>query len=372
MPSNQQLSCLNDYLHGHVVYRNLEPDDPILLDYAQIHSRLGIQSAWPPRKSELDYGRVVAHILQQAYILDNPGTSIQRLLFIGDTKMNDGTAFENICAAGKWPGCIFIGKDDLKQEPKLEFLGAYFIANRWSALSDFSIQLSAINFPVDEHTAVVIDIDKTAIGARGRNDKVIDEARLEAAHKTLAGLLGKEFSEESFQQAYSELGQPMYHPFTADNQDYLVYICLFLGAGMVTLKDLIRWVENGRMKYFVDFLNFIQLEHKQIPGAGLCSVHENIRDRFQAGDPTPFKAFRYNEYHSTVNRFGDLPGASLDDVLKNRIVLTQEVKDFACDAANKGSLIFGLSDKPDEAAVPTPELLDQGFLPLHKLRTLVV
>jgi hypothetical protein len=372
MTSNKQLSCLNNYLHGRVVYRNLEPDDPSLNGYTKIHSSLGIQSPWPPRKSELDYGRVVANILGQACHHDQHVKPIHRLLFIGDTRMNDGMAFENICAAGDWSGRIFIGKDDFSQELKLDIDGLYIMANRWASLEKLSSLLATFNFPIDERTAVVIDIDKTAIGARGRNDKVIDAVRLEAAYKTLAGLLGDEFSELSFQQAYNELGQPTYHPFTADNQDYLVYICLFLGSGMVKLDDLLKWLKVGKMNRFVDFLNYINSQKKYIPGTGLVQVHQNVWDNFLAGDPTPFKAFRFNEYHCTIAKFGDFPGAEQVDILKNRIVLTREVRDFALEARRNGALIFGLSDKPDEAAVPTQDLSNQGFLPLHKIPTLVV
>ena len=37
-----------------------------------------------------------------------------------------------------------------------------------------------------------------------------------------------------------------------------------------------------------------------------------------------------------------------------------------------GALLFGLSDKPDEASLPTPELEQQGHLPLHRNVTHIV
>ena len=39
---------------------------------------------------------------------------------------------------------------------------------------------------------------------------------------------------------------------------------------------------------------------------------------------------------------------------------------------DRGALLFGLSDKPDEASFPTPDLEAEGYLPLHKTRALVV
>jgi hypothetical protein len=40
---------------------------------------------------------------------------------------------------------------------------------------------------------VIIDIDKTAIGAKGRNDKVIDRARLAGIYRTMDSVLGDDF-----------------------------------------------------------------------------------------------------------------------------------------------------------------------------------
>jgi hypothetical protein len=51
-----------------------------------------------------------------------------------------------------------------------------------------------------------------------------------------------------------------------------------------------------------------------------------VRRAVQAGDPTSFKAFRFAEYGTTSARFGDLPGASVEQVLEQRIVITQEVR----------------------------------------------
>jgi hypothetical protein len=53
-------------------------------------------------------------------------------------------------------------------------------------------------------------------------------------------------------------------------------------------------------------------------------------------------------------------------------VLTQEVRERASDWLFKGALLFGLSDKPDEASIPSTPLASQGFLPIHKVETSVV
>jgi hypothetical protein len=58
--------------------------------------------------------------------------------------------------------------------------------------------------------------------------------------------------------------------------------------------------------------------------------------------------------------------------LSQEIVITQEVRDRAIEWRTRGALLFGLSDKPDEASIPTTNLASQGYLPLHQIETHVV
>ena len=90
----------------------------------------------------------------------------------------------------------------------------------------------------------------------------------------------------------------------------------------------------------------------------------------QDGDPTPFKVFRYNEYLTTVDRMGQLDdGACIEELLREEIVITQEVRLVAGEWQGKGALLFGLSDKPDEASIPTDEQAAQGYKAIHKMET---
>ena len=100
--------------------------------------------------------------------------------------------------------------------------------------------------------------------------------------------------------------------------------------------------------------------------AGLLSIHEDVWACVQAGDPTPFKAFRYNEYQTTAACFGGLPEAPVEDVLSQRIVITQEVRETALRAREAGALCFGVSDKPDEASIPVAADAARGFQPIHR------
>jgi hypothetical protein len=219
---------------------------------------------------------------------------------------------------------------------------------------------------------VVVDIDKTAIGARGRNDRVINEARVEGVERTVADLLGEGYDRAAFQAAYDELNQSRYYGLTGDNQDYLAYICLILGAGLFRLQDVIQAVEGGTLHSFEDFITEVQDRRAELARSGLTSIHDEVWARVRAGDPTPFKAFRYNEYLTTVARFGALPGVSPDAFLQRRIAITQEVREAALTLQERGALLFGLSDKPDEASLPNEVQARAGMAPLHALETLAV
>jgi len=366
------LTSLHEILADLVVYRNLIPADDRLPSLAGIRDHLGLDEGRLPRKAEPAYGRVVAEMLRRARRLDLPRTAIRRLIYVGDTRMNDGTAFRNLCAAGEWPGWAFIGRDEMHRPPRVEVEGALYEANRWSALPDFVRFLEGRGFVLDEATAVVIDVDKTAIGARGRNDQVINEARVEGVQRTVADLLGPSFDEGAFRAAYDELNQSAYHAFTADNQDYLAYVCLMLGAGLFELDALVHELGAGSMQRFADFIARVEDRRSELAQTGLASIHADVWRRVQAGDPTPFKAFRYNEYLTTVSRFGDLAGAAVEEVLAQRIVITQEVRETAALLRDRGALIFGVSDKPDEASLPNEAQAQVGMAPLHHLETLAV
>jgi hypothetical protein len=361
-----------EFLADSVVYRNLVPADLRLPPLGEVRPHVGLSQGVIPRKSQPEYARVIVYLLQQARALDAPGTTIERLVYIGDTPMNDGTAFANICQAGEWPGLAFIGADR-DEPPHVELAdrpgGTLYMANRWAELSGFRQYCRDQSFAVDEGTAVIVDLDKTALGARGRNDGVIDQARVEAVRHTVGALLGDDFDPDAFQAAYDLLNQLEFHPFTADNQDYLAYICLILGSGVYTLDSLVADVRMGHMRSFRQFVQQVDEETNILPG-NLRDIHSGIYGRVLQGDPTPFKAFRRTEYQTTVGRMGRLGDqAEPAELLAEEIVITEEVRQAALSWRDQGALLFGLSDKPDEASVPTEKLAAQGFQPIHRVAT---
>jgi hypothetical protein len=372
---NHGRTSVHEFLGDFIVYRNLVPADSRLPSLSELRSEVGLPVGAIPRKSQPDYACVMVYLLRQARTLEASGLSIERLVYVGDTRMNDGTAFVNIRQAGGWPGVAFIGAER-DQPAQVEVVeqdeGTLYLANRWAALADFDGFCRERGFSPDERTAVIVDLDKTALGARGRNDHVIDRARVEAVRRTVGGLLGEEFDPQAFQVAYDQLNQSEFHPFTADNQDYLTYICLILGSGLYALEPLVVEVRAGQMTTFRQFITAVDGRAADLP-ANLRRIHDDIYDLVQQGDPTPFKAFRYSEYHATIECMGYLDDAApVEEMLAGEIVITREVREVALSWRERGALLFGLSDKPDEASVPTNDLVAQGYRSIHQTETHVV
>lgn len=379
---NYGLTSVATFLGDNIVYRNLQPMDRRLPAFADIAQELGISTKAAPRKSEDHYARVMAHLLRYARSLEGSDATIERLIYVGDTRLNDGTAFTNLCRAGGWPGIAFIGSEK-PQPPAVQLVTGddgpqwegtprehpLYLANRWAMLEDFDRYCRSSGLPVDGRAAVILDLDKTTLGARGRNDHVINAARLEAVRQTVQHLLGDAFDLKAFEQTYNLFNEPEFHPFTTDNQDYLAYLCLILGSELFAPDELVVQIRTGELKSFVQFMDAIEARAEDLP-RGLRTLHNDIYDRVKAGDPTPFKAFRYTEYQTTVGRMGALAAdAGAEALLDHEIVITQEVREIALTWRARGALLFGLSDKPDEASIPPAAMAAEGYQPIHRQQT---
>ncbi len=62
----------------------------------------------------------------------------------------------------------------------------------------------------------------------------------------------------------------------------------------------------------------------------------------------------------------------IETLLESHIVLTQEVRLMTLEWKQRGALLIGLSDKPNEAVTPVPALAAEGWLPLHRVPTCAV
>ena len=369
---NYGRTSVSEFLGDQIVFRNLLPFDSRLPGLPHLRQKLNFPENFLPRKSMPEYGAVIAEIVRAARELTLSNASIRRIIYVGDTRMNDGQAFLNICRASDWNGIAFIGADrpePLKIDLERQNDKTIYSANRWKAIEKFETFLAEQDFHVDESTAVLFDLDKTLLGARGRNDRVIDAKRLNAAEDTLRDALGSDYNPDQFQAAYHELNQIEFHPFTADNQDYLVYICLIISSGLISLQDLTASVRAGKNSRFEDFLIYVEEKSTSLPQK-VRDIHQKVFTRVQSGDPTPFKTFRYNEFKRTVEHMGHLPDtASVEEILSEEIVITEEIRRLANRWKEQGALLFGLSDKPDEATLPSQELSAQGYLPVHRVAT---
>ncbi len=356
-----------------VLYRNLDAPEPRLPRFVDAWQQMGLPGPTRPRKLDPAYAQALSWILRQARALDAPGTELAELVYLGDTALNDGNAFRNLRAASGWRGWAFIGAER-DEELMVSEKDGVFVANRWSALSEFVSWLqSEQGAALDARTVVIVDVDKTALGARGRNDNAIDRARVSALEATVADALGTDFDSTTFRRAYAELNAPHYHFFTMDNQDNLAYVCMMVGAKLWTLDELLADLAAGRLVTTQDLMDRVQAQRDRLPGHALQTLHDDIYARVRAGDPTPFKAFREREYLETARRLGQLPDAApLGQRLVEEICMTREVLEVVRWFQARGCLLLAVSDKPDEAVFPTADLVRQGYLPMHCIPTHVV
>ncbi len=365
-------SSIHDLFGDLVIYRNLDMADERLPRYVEAYAEMGLSSPIPPRKLETDYARALAWLLARAQAIYNPGRELEEIIYLGDTMLNDGGAFNNLRDLTRWRGWCFIGSEKGEELAVSEKNGLYQ-ANRWSALAEFLSWAQSQGAALDAGTVVVVDVDKTLLGARGRNDSAIDRARLAAIEAIAAEILGPAFDLGSFRRIYAEVNTPRYHAFTGDNQDIVAYVCLMLSAGVGTLEGLRDDLAQGRLGGFLDFMSRIEAQREGLPLPGLVALHDDIYGRVRQGDQTPFKAFRQREYVETVTRMGHLPAeAPLARRLLEEICVTREVYDAVSWLKKRGCLLLALSDKPDEATRPTPALAAQGYLPLHRVATHIV
>ena len=368
-------ATLADFLGDFVVYRNLEPADNRLRGLKQVWPEIGLESYRIPRKAEARYANAILHFLQQAQALRGEARPLERLLYIGDTRLLDGTAYRNLRAASGWPGWGFIANEDTTAAPSVEIENGLYLTNRWAALAAFLDFVRAQGLPLDEATVAVIDLDKTALGARGRNHRAVDAARVDGVRRTVEEVLGADFDQAAFRSVYDELNQPLYHPFTADNQDVLAYVCLMVVGGVYDYARLLLDIAEGNMSTFEHFVEACQktVSERSDGFAALRSVHAEVYGNFRRGDPTPFKSFRRQEYLTTIGRMDFLPdGTELGLLLREEITLTGEVREAACWLQERGVLCFGVSDKPDEASLPTPAQAEAGYPALHWAQMKVV
>lgn len=367
---------LADIFDDWIVYRDLEPLEARLPGLKSSARLMEISDQRIPRKQEEDYAKAALWLVKKAQEVRGVTTPISELLFIGDSLYNDGQAYRNMHQISGWRGSCFIGTEELDREPAvyIDSDDGTYCATRWGGVVSWAEWMLAQGMSLNEKSAVIVDIDKTALGAKGRNDAVIDEARLEGIYRTMDLVLAHNFDRGAFERQYRELNHAQYHCITADNQDYLAYICLVLNARLIDFDDLVNEVQNSSMDNFEQFTRWVDIRLMMNPGNSeqLRQVHETVMTNMRIGDPTPFKRFRQQEFITTTERMGTMADHTpVPELLDRELTLTHEVCEVARWLADRGCLLLCLSDKPREASCPDTYLSSE-FLPLHKVPTHVV
>ena len=387
---NFGVASLDELVGDLIVYRNLEPITRKVPGLKSARHQLGLSTPSVPRKQEKSYAQVALWILEQAQQQRN--AAVEELLFIGDTLSGDGNTFQvmrSLRSTEERPldNGALIGLGEREVLPSACFIGnekagepehfvanddtGMFEANRWSHLVDWVSWAQRNGLRLNESTAVVLDLDKTAIGARGRNNRAIDVARLKGLYRTVGMLLGDKFNAALFTQHYEQLNRAHYHHLTGDNQDYLAYICLVLNNDGLDCADLLERIEEGAVQTFEQFVRYAEV---CIAGGGrvgeaMRQAHEAVNTAVSQGDPTPFKQFRREEFLATLEHMNNLA----DDVpaaerLAQEICITQEVREAVLWLKERGCLIISFSDKPDESSIPH-RTRHQGKPPIHTAKT---
>ena len=367
---------LSDFYDNWVIYRDLAPLDKRLPPLRAIASKIGINSKPVPRKKEKAYALAANWYIHKLQEVRGRSEPLEELLFIGDSFYNDGYAYQHIVDVSDLKGTCFIGGEESESDPQIEVHQdeGFYLSNRWAALGSWAGWALEQGFKLGNQTAVIVDIDKTAIGAKGRNDTIIDRARLEGIYRTMSSLLGKNFDSDAFERQYAQLNNAEYHCITADNQDYIAYICLMLNAKLIQFDELDNEVQNGSIDNFEQFTRWANSRMMISPTGGeqLRQVHETIMAAVNNGDQTPFKRFRRQEFIATAERMGNLDDdSSIFDLLQGEVTITNEVGEIAAWLRDRGCLLLCLSDKPKEASCPDPHE-SADMLPVHEAETHLV
>ena len=359
-----------------VVYRSLVPADRRLPTIHDLRERLGLGAGILPRKAQTDYANVVGAILIEARRISGIAGNAAYLIYVGDTIHNDVAAFSNLCREMEWEGRAFIADECSEASKDVQWLAddqQLTQSIQWDDIASFKECIADEGFGCDSSTIVVVDIDKTLLGARGRNDRVIDQARQQAAYEVARDALGATLILwDKFAEIYDSVNSPALHVLTEDNQDAVAYTSLLVSCGLFDLVSLRAAVDNGDIVGIQGLVNDVE-QRRGLLTPAIVRLHDDVREQVLAGNPTPFVAFRQAEFRCTARLMGHLPeDASRDSILDEEIAITEEVWTVLKAWKAKGCLVFGLSDKPDEACYPPGAPSDSQALPLHALRTHIV
>jgi hypothetical protein len=333
----------------------------------EIRAFLGLHQQFLPRKAkDPAYAAVVGHILGDMQAL-RQAPPLQRLLYLGNRQSRDQSTLQHFRETLGLPMRSFLCEEDLGAKRRVDRLRDDLLANRWNALPDLIRETQRSQFPMDAETAVVVDMDKTIMAARGRNSTPLNRSRVEGVKLTVQSLLGDRFEEARFNAVYTALNRARYHFFTEDNQDYVAYVALMASALVYPLNDLVEDLAIGRLDDFGEFLRITDERLAGHPLKELRSVYQEVSTHYGRGDPTVFKSFRQRQLESTAARIDHLPDAANEaTLLQEEIMIAREVLDITRHLKGRGCLLLLITDRPDESLFPSEALAAQGHRPIHR------
>jgi hypothetical protein len=341
-------ATIADLTGDRVLYRDLEPSDRSLPGLTALRGQLGIPAGRTPRKRDFAYARIILELARAAQATRG-GAPLTTVCVIGDTE-NDRLLAEHLQQLGEVAGYGFIAADRPVAPAELSWNGNVAESTRWALVGPWAAELRSRG--VDwSRTALLVDIDKTLLGPRGRCDGAIDEARAEAALLVAEALLGPALDNSVFRRTYAQLCRREWHALTLDNQDYTVAATLFGVAGALDLTRIEPLLADPALPPLAEWLAGCAAA---VPPA-LQPLHTELLAAMAAGDPTPFKQFRRIELLTTAARMRD-----------GRLTLCHDLFALGGELSAVGALFLAASDKPAESALPDAAQLAAGLLPLHQ------
>ena len=327
---------LNTIFEDYIVFRELNPLKKGLPSFSELKKQLKLD--FLPRKKDIEYAKVLTSLFKKI-------GDFEKVIYFGDTYLNDGSVIKNLTELDEYK--VFGVITEEREQDYIKFKGNVILNTKWRNLLPILEILERRGFLLDEKTIVVIDIDKTFIGARGRNNKAIDKARMDAIKSIIEDTLG-EIEEDRFDYIYSRLNRRNLHPFTGDNQDIVAIMSIIFYGDYYALGRFIREFYAGKWREPLEFFNAITIS----PNEKTYKLLEEVKENLSKRNPTAFPTFREREFSCTIKRIDFLPDESdVGKLLKEEILITREVYEVGLIAKKKGALVFGLSDKPELSSI---------------------
>lgn len=345
-----------------VVLRDLEFQNQAFRGLSELRPILGLPEGILPRKNEADYAKVVAHILTELVPHDVTG-----IIYVGDTYLSDGKAIQNLSSQIDCWIKGFLCKESLSAEPEDYLLGNIVLSNRWVNVSKVIREAIRSGVPIRQGMVGIFDLDQTTYAAKGRNDEALKRARLDAVHSLVKDIIGESVYEpDKTERLYREFDQDQYHVLTGDNQDFVVLLTLACTLGFYDTSDVRNMlrVYSRSIGSLVTDMRF-RLD-KNRAGNTFGKAWDFVQEVYYnlgAGDNTPCKSFRREEYKATAQRMyirSDTVGGKLPFNSSEQVALTREIVDLIEFLRDRGATVLALSDRPVESTYPSKALETEG------------